>query len=207
MLTSLLLFVPRRASPPEFRGPIRYPAWSLRTPRSRRISYRRRHWRARSGSRCARSGHTPPWPRASRGLLAAVWPQSTPRCALLVFPDRRQADAGRFAKSGETGREQKPSPARGGPGGRKHVTTATHRAGPAGDGFLVRRRCPLSLGRLRQLAAHPVHQLLNGHAAHVLPVAQAHGDGVCFGFPVAYDEHVRHLLKLRVANLGVHALA
>ncbi len=37
--------------------------------------------------------------------------------------------------------------------------------------------------------------------------AQTDGDRACLGFLVADDEHVRNLLQLGVANLGLHAFA
>ena len=51
------------------------------------------------------------------------------------------------------------------------------------------------------------NESIQRHGAGVFTGAQAQGDLIAFHFLVADHQHVRNLLLLSVANLGVHALA
>src|SRR5207253_909845 len=61
------------------------------------------------------------------------------------------------------------------------------------------------------VASHPFEglrqELLDRQGAAVLPRALVNGDRPGLGFLVADHEHVRDLLELGIANLGLHPLA
>src|SRR5262249_43014434 len=84
------------------------------------------------------------------------------------------------------------------------VTNSASRRVLSADWSLI--GAPLSL-----IACHPVasdaQELVQGHRPVVLARALAHGHCPRLGLLVADHEHERHLLKLRVANLRLHALS